>query len=323
MEDPKLPALARATDNLALRSLLPPALGIGGSKAGEDLPEVQHQVIKYKPGKHCVIRYRLRYGPAGAQERLVMGKLYRERRGEQRFRDLMALWNASRPEQPGSFHMPRPLAYLPELGMVLQEIAPGQALDRSQEIAELQKALPLAAVNLAALHRLSAKLEVRDRMEEHLRRYCHPGPELLARDYPDLLPTVKRVLGRLYREETLHGLLLCPVHGDLGLGEVFISDGRACFVDFDGTCLSHPALDLANFTVGLKSHFPQQGEQLSEIFLSAYLERQSPRALEGLAAYQALACLRRVMIAFRKLAGSERERQIRGLLEMAEAALSC
>ena len=69
-------------------------------------------------------------------------------------------------------------------------------------------------------------------------------------------PTYSLHLGEVARvtealEARLRDAPLTPVHGDLALMQVFVHADRAFFIDFDGFCRSHPALDLANLTIAL------------------------------------------------------------------------
>jgi aminoglycoside phosphotransferase (APT) family kinase protein len=111
------------------------------------------------------------------------------------------------------------------------------------------------------------------------------------------------------------------VHGDLGLDQIFATDERAFFIDFDGACLSHPALDLGNFLVALQVHFGAQSDLLVRVFLESYLAQQSPRMLTGLRTYQAFTYLRRATICFRGKVMAGWRDHIRSLLKTGYALL--
>jgi Ser/Thr protein kinase RdoA (MazF antagonist) len=253
----------------------------------------------------------------------VFGKLYRKNRGEKKFANLQSLWRATshHHHQTLSFGMPEPLAYLPELGMVLQCAVSGKQFAELSSGADLIEAMQHVARNLAALHGLDLVAEARTAMDDHVRKYCHPAPLALMTACPELAALVKKILIRFVHDNCLQQAPVCPVHGDLGLAQIFIANDQAFFIDFDGFGLSHAALDVANFLVALKIHFGSQSNTLARLFLEIYLENQSPEKLAGLGLYQAFACLRRALIAFRLQSDPEWRQQAQQLLETGLAAL--
>jgi Ser/Thr protein kinase RdoA (MazF antagonist) len=141
---------------------------------------------------------------------------------------------------------------------------------------------------------------------------------------PELRPLVGSILRGLAADPVWAGQTapVCPVHGDLGLSQIFVSEDRAFFIDFDDFCLSHAALDLSNFLVALKVHFALQSDALTKVFLETYLASQSMERLAGFRIYQALTYLRRAMICFRWKTVPEWRQQVRQLLETGNAALN-
>jgi hypothetical protein len=323
MNDHKLPGLARATDDEAMRVALSAALPHSPRSDRRAFTRIRHQVLKYTPGKRCVIEYRLEPDGGHAGPRRVIGKLYRQNRGEKVFANLQNLWLASSRDDhaAGFFGMPEPLAYLPDIGMVLQSVVAGQLLANFSEQDDLATAIRYVAHNLAALHGLPVTAGETRTMEGHIRKYCHPGPHVLMEARPDLAPLVERLLDGLAKDESLRHAPLCPVHGDLGLAQIFIAAPRAFFIDFDGFCLSHAALDICNFLAALKVHFGARSEERTRIFLETYLASQPPERLAGLKIYQAFTYLRRAMICFRWQAGADWRGQAQQLLETANAFL--
>jgi thiamine kinase-like enzyme len=291
MDDRKLPGLIRATNDQAMRSIFSTLL-----LRNADGAPVQHAVLKHTPGKRCVIAYHLASPENAVHAAVVIGKLYRRDRGEKIFQNLRQLWRAA---AGTNFGMPEPLAYVPELGMVMQSVVPGKPLEKFSRGEDLAFAIRLVAHNLAALHSLSVTADEKKTMADHIKKYCHPGPEALANDFPEMAPLIHELLEGLADNTGLQNTPLCPVHGDLGLAQIFITAERAFFIDFDGFCLSHAALDVSNFLGVLQAHFAQRFEELAGIFLETYLARQTPEKLSGLHLYHALVCLRRAMICWR------------------------
>jgi tRNA A-37 threonylcarbamoyl transferase component Bud32 len=291
------------------------------SHLGDDeITTIRHRLVKHTPGKRCVIEYCLDLNGGRTATRRVFGKLYRKNRGEKIFANLQSLWRATPHQQTSSFGMPEPLAYLPELGMVLQSAVSGRQFTELSPDDDLQEAVRHIARNLAVLHGLDLVAEARTTMDDHVRKYCRPTPLALMTACPELAARVKKILLRFVHDNCLQQAPVCPVHGDLGFAQIFIAGDQAFFIDFDGFGLSHAALDVANFLVALKIHFGSQSSTLAEFFLESYLETQSPEKLTGLGPYQALACLRRALIAFRSQNGSEWRRQVQQFLDAGLAA---
>ena len=263
IEDHKLPELKSALDNEEMRIRFADVLN-------SDLSRVSHQVLKHKVGKQCVVEYRLHTNRNGFSDRRIIGKIYRNKRGEKHFNNLQNLWSASRGGADSSFGMAKPLAYISELGMVTQQVVHGKLLSDFTLSENLGGAVRSVAKNLSSLHSLPLSGEEKT-INDHIRKYCHPGPEVLITELPDLAYLVETILNRFTSNEDFHNASVCPVHGDLGLSQIFISENMAFFIDFDGFCLSHPALDISNFLVVLKIHFTQREEELRDIFLNSYL----------------------------------------------------
>jgi tRNA A-37 threonylcarbamoyl transferase component Bud32 len=323
MNDHKLPELVRALNVEEMRSLL--SLHLARHTEGREICRLQHLVLKHTPGKRCVIEYWLELGGSPRRELRVIGKMYRFNRGENIFANLCALWTAahSQTHEEAVFGMPQPLAYLPDLGMVIQDVVPGRQLSRFTTDHYLLQAVRRVASNLAALHGLTVSVSEKKGLNDHLKKYCHPGPEVLGEACPELRPLVESILTGLAADPLWAGQTapVCPVHGDLGLSQIFVNNDRAFFIDFDGFCLSHAALDISNFLIALKVHFELQSGALAEAFLETYLESQSPEKLAGPRIYHALTYLRRAMICFRWKTEPEWRQQVRQLLETSNAIL--
>jgi len=316
MNDRKLPGLGRAVNDEDMRTLLSRALAKGQQGTKEALPQVRHRVLKHRPGKRCVIEYRIESSGDPEVQR-VIGKLYRKSRGARIFKNMEALWSAARTCLHGApvFTMSEPLAYLPELDMVLQNPVPGRQLSSFTESDDLSGAIRAVAENLSALHGLSVAAGEKKTIGDHVEKFCHPGPEALMEACPDVAPLVNDIVSGLARDDSLAGAPVCPVHGDLGLTQIFVAGDRAFFIDFDGFCLSHPALDVANFLIAVEVHHRAQSDNLAGIFFDAYFDTQEQQALTGLGTYQALIHLRRAMICLRSKPSAAWRQQVRDLLE--------
>lgn len=318
IHDPRLPALARAIHPQAMAGLLHTAL----KEAGWPRGAIQLQVLKYKPGKHCVIRYQTQAGSGSHRLPAVIGKLYRGERGLQRFRTMKALWAAAEDAGGDAPGLARPLAFLPVLGMVLQSEVPGIQLGALPETADLPAAVARTGRHLGMLHSLKVAGGAPKRMADHLAKLCHPGTDALAEAFPALRGQVRRILAGLQEAERGQPELRCPVHGDLNLQQIFIDGERVYFIDLDGFARAHPALDGGNLLSALEKYYPESYPELEAAFFRGYRETGRPEMAAGIIPYRALAALRRAMICFRKSPPGEVEAQIREYLDQSEALLA-
>jgi hypothetical protein len=307
MIDTRLTALDRAMDDGAMCERFADSLNSGRPP----VTGVRHAVLKHTPGKRCVIEYWIDT-PGRPEERLI-GKVYRDQRGARVF-DIMRQLHAG-PRTNGHehlpFHMAEPLVYYGDLGMLVQSAVPGVELANLAADADWPGAMIAVADNLAALHDLQVEAEPRS-LAELTRKLCRPRPLELAAIRPDFADAIKNILQALALVEAgPPGTSV--VHGDLGLGQVFFTDERAFFVDLDGVCRSHAALDVANFLVSLRLRLGPMSPEPERVFTERYLARR-PGSLALLDAFEALAYLRRAASTFRKAADVDAPERARRLL---------
>jgi|GEM_PF-2488765 len=312
LHDRKLPQLASALDDRNMKNVL--SRHVGAVMAGNGIVSVQHEILKHTTGKRCVIQYSLNSTAHAATSIEVIGKLYRKNRGEKIFENMLNLWSvANAEEQP--FNMPKPLTYLPDPGMVVQELVSGRSLFDLVGERSFVSGVKLVARNMARLHRLSVPGLKARTMKDHIKKYCRPGPDVLMSAEPTLAPLVEHILAYLLENQQLRNQPLCPVHGDLGLKQILIAEDHAFFVDFDGLSRSHAALDVAHFLVTLKIYLGQRADELAEMFLDTYLHNGGAEMPGSLNPYKTFAYLRRAMICFRTNSGIDSLTRVRTLLE--------
>ena len=275
VSDTSLPALPALTDPDAARALLEDAIGaqsVPGIRIAVAVPEI----VRYKPGSRCTLRYRLRYDPprpAGPDTPdHVVVKTYQGEKGANAFAAMSALW-ASVPARTGPVAIARPLAYLPEPRVLVQAAMPGQAglsegiraalLEGDPTLlAELRGHLAHTARGIAALHgcgvrhgRVHTWEDERDEVRELTDRLAHSVPALATAVDP-LLDRLGALAARAPADEP------GPAHHDFRPGQVLIDRGGPDrtglvqtglgFIDFDGFCTAEPALDLGRFRAKLR-----------------------------------------------------------------------
>lgn len=318
LADRKLPGMQRALDGDYMLPVLSEILERANGPVA--LSHIRTELLKYVPGKRGVIAYHLAFSDHSASARVVYGKLYRKTRGQEVFSTLHALWQTSQARH-SAFTLPQPLAYLPELGMVLQTAAAGRVLTSFSQPDELFCAVQAAAKSLAALHHLPLHLGAIKTFQEHVAKYCHPGPEVLAREHPEFAPLLFELIAMMSADESLQTAAPCPLHGDINLAQIFITPERAVFIDFDGFCRSHAALDVGNFLVTLAERFGEKSGELRHGFLEAYLAAAATTQLPALRTYQAFAYLRRAVISLRLQDETASQTRVLRLLQNAQTLM--
>ena len=179
------------------------------SLAGKSL-SVDHRVLKHRAGKRCVFAYDIATADGTT---VLVGKIYRKKRGKRTFGRMQHMLSAASLSGK-KLQMAEPLAYLPEIDMLLLPMLSGKTLEQISEIETIGNAMQSLGQTLAVLHSLSLpNCEIRT-MREHLAKYCHPGFDALCNAHPSLQKTVNEILQRLLDFDEIDQMLK-PVHGDI------------------------------------------------------------------------------------------------------------
>ncbi|MDC0742363.1 phosphotransferase family protein [Polyangium mundeleinium] len=186
-------------------------------------------------------------GDTGARTRkILLGKGYRREDGARIFAFMQALWQSGFGADPW-LTIPEPVAYVPEISLLLQGRAPGKALFH-----EIDRATPSldhvreAARWLAKMHAtpVAAPLVPLAQDAREALRHAHA----LRTGFPRFAPRIDRIAERVV--SSLHSLGASPrtlCHGDFQPKNIHVSRGRVTVIDFDHARLSHPARDVGHF----------------------------------------------------------------------------
>jgi tRNA A-37 threonylcarbamoyl transferase component Bud32 len=265
--DLRLPQLRTLVSPTAMTPYLQAHAGLNGAGA----PEVR--VLKYKPDKRCVIRYDFaRKGEAGARGYSVIGKTFHNGTGKEVFNHMRLLRRSGVP-------VPEPLAYVPELKLVLTEALHGKELGALVNEPEFPAYVREAARAVAGLHSIPVDLEIVKTVT--LAERAAKFGRLAARfqsSCPERSRQIEAIAAGIQRRiETRCDERLTFVHGELDHRQLIVCDGQMWFVDFDVFKASHPAMDVGRFLahlcrLSLKIHGdPRRLNAAAEAFLEAYL----------------------------------------------------
>lgn len=320
-DDARLPTLRTALDP---QQIQPHIAGLwhGPGEAGP----VAVTPVRYKPGARCVIRYQL---PAPGGAPLYFGKLL-AKGGEQLMETIAALHQASEanPELP---RIPPPLAYWPELHLLIQPAVPGSelnasAFDPAEDRDTRERWIAQAGARLAALHGLTTVAgpprTFHDDMDE-LREYSAPIRQVhppLADSYEQTLAAIEELAATLDEPHPVAS------HGAFRTDQFLIEDGRLVMIDLDGFCWSNPARDIGNFLAYLDWKLIRQPhnapfiEDAARAFMAGYAQLRAPPDARWLAVYRADSLLKILGRRYRSLTVKEWP-LIPRLLEAAQGAL--
>jgi hypothetical protein len=242
-DDPQLPWLQAAADPAGMAARFAELLGPGSAA------EIGCAItpVRYRAGARCVFRYDL---AQGAERRTLFGKLMATG-AEQLMATVSSLHEASE-RAPALPRILPPLAYWPDVGMLVQPEVSGRAelndlgFDPAADAGDRARWLRAAGSCLAALHGLSGVAgpprtlaDDLAELEEYLAPMAIADPALADR-YAALLAAIHARAG---------GAEPAPVasHGAFRTDQFMIEGERLVMIDLDGFCWSAPARDLGNY----------------------------------------------------------------------------
>jgi len=256
---------------------------------------LQVEVLRHHPGKRCVIGITL---PTMEGPITLIGKVYAEDRSDvyQLMQELMTAGFDSYHE----FSIPRPIAYLPALQLLLQERVesqPATDLFLSDSESERTQAADRCARWLARFHTIGPPRETS----------CHMGDHLLSMErwvhrLSSLGEPFAEKAGELFKRleaaaSDLQPIAMRTVHGDYTHHQVLLAEGRTVTVDWDKYSVADPSGDVARFMVGLQRlAFKCRGsirafDAVAEVFLRTYVATGLPVVTTHLAFHEAAICL--------------------------------
>lgn len=211
---------------------------------GGRLEEIR--VVRHKPGRRCVVEYRLR-APDG-EACTLLGKLRASHRAETAF-GLMRAFRAAGFDDAAAdgICVAEPVACFPELGMWLQRKVAGrvasellagpEAAALAAWIAEADHKIQRAGVPARRGHGIADELRI---LDERL--------ALLAAAQPPLAPRLARLLAACRRRAgRLRDPVRCGIHRDYYADQLIVAGSRLYVIDFDLYCSGDPVLDMGNF----------------------------------------------------------------------------
>jgi aminoglycoside phosphotransferase (APT) family kinase protein len=175
----------------------------------------------------------------------VFAKLYRDASGKHAYQVLSTLWNDG--FGPTSrYRVAQPLAFMPDLNLMLARAAPGRELAAATTDEELVAGAREAARWLLQLHRSPLRLgEPRYPMEVYHKLLHRLGKAAATR--PELVETLLEQADRLEETARKLRLQLVQAHGQFRHIHVFLSDDAVTVIDLDRCRPGDPARDVGEY----------------------------------------------------------------------------
>ena len=224
----------------------------------------QIDILKYKPGRRCVLGYDLQGQRKGKSiQQRVIGKVFRDARGLRLHKLQQRLWsNGFGPHSTDGIHVPRSLGYVPKMRMQVQEYAPGETVEELLKKGSIMYLMPRIAQAIAKLHAKSP-FELKEDGEtmikpyllahelEHLARFANNLTLLRPQSSQQIADLHERLI--TWAKQLPELPMMRPIHRDFYYSQLLFDEEqeRLTLIDFDLLALGDPALDVANFCAHL------------------------------------------------------------------------
>lgn len=328
-----LPALRALTVPEEARELLERGLRQGSPRYSDlRIASCAPEVMRYKPGSRCTVRYRLEYlGDGGVDgPAMVVGKTWDGLTGANVYEGMRALWRSEFARSP-TVRIAEPLAFFPEENVLIQSAVPesltfDDMLERlpppsdpgyAAATAEARVSVVKIAHGLAQLHGCGAGFGELVSWQDEVAGIGDRAARLGAA-IPALRGSLGPLLAALAARNAAHRPdPHRPSHRSFRPAQVLLHGDDIAFIDFDGLCQAEPALDVALFLTMMREHGlrsaaaadtsqaetggPNTGamDELCDCFLSAY-ETAAPISRARVALWEALDLITDVLACWTK-----------------------
>ncbi len=315
--DPGMPNLPAAADPVRMASIL-----LGPQAETTDVLAASRRLtierVRHVPEVGAILRYTMN-SPAAKLD--LYGKVQPDNRGLRTYRIVQKLWEAAS-RYPGYLSLPRPLGFVEEFGLLLEERVRGRAVGGNRRSAEFMLTANAAAEALAVIHEsnvpvdgvISIENEIArlDRVAEQFKYVLPTGHFLLL----DLIAHMRDRVRKTEEEELL------STHGDMKYDQFMHHNGELTLLDFDYFAVAETSYDLGKFCAYTVPTAPKSWEdsvaaqRTRLLFLQRYIELRPHATLQRFTVYEALQLALRSM-AFMWQQSSGWERTAETLLVMA------
>jgi hypothetical protein len=306
--DPTMPSLPSAGDPVRMAGVL---LGLQDETANilAASRRLNVQRVRYVPEVGAILRYTM---DTPATKLDVYGKVQPGNRGLRTYRIVEGLWEAAK-QYPGFLNLPRPLGFIEEFGLLLEERVRGRPVGGNRMSAEFMLTGNAAAEALAVIHesrlitdgqiKIENEIARLDRVAEQFKYVLPAGHFLLT----DLIAHMRDRVRKTSEEAWL------PTHGDMKYDQFMHHNGQLTLLDFDYFAVAETSYDLGKFCAYTIPSSPKSwqdsvaAENTRRLFLERYMELRPEATLQRFGVYEALQlALRSMAFMWARSSGWER-----------------
>ncbi|HEY1456538.1 MAG TPA: hypothetical protein VGG31_08560 [Candidatus Dormibacteraeota bacterium] len=287
--DPAMPSLPMATDPIRMASVL---MGMEERPASEILAisrKIGIERVRYVPEVGAILRYTVDH--PGFPTR-IFGKAQPGNRGLRTLRIVQGLWEAAA-RYPGYLNLPRPLAFIEDLGLLLEEGVRGRPVSGNRTSAEFMGAANAAAEGLAVIHEaavpsdqlIKIELEIArlERVSEQFKYVLPSGHFLLT----DLIHHLREHVRKTEEEDVI------ATHGDMKYDQFLFHNDQFTLLDFDYYAMAENSYDLGKYCAYTVPSSPKTwehsvaAEEARRLFIRRYLELRPHATVQRFGVYEA------------------------------------
>ena len=321
--DDHLPTLPTAVDPSAMRPILESALAPAGAQVR--LRRVVARVMRYKPGRKCLLRYQLSW--AGAEQvglpGVVWARLSRRAKFERICENLPRLRSVA---AEIDFELPAPLGILPDLAMELFSPVSGVPLFTLVHRDDFPALCRRVGEGLLRFHGLRVAMTETFDVEAQVARLEENAIEfacMLSSERGRITALARELSDRLRRATPSPPRL---IHRDFHGDNILVGDWGLVLLDFEDCAMGEPADDVGSNWAQLTWHMrkaatsalPEAGRRA---FLDAYLAKAHPATARCLPTYAAMHCFLYAHQCLRHPQDARRYQDAAAMLAACEAVL--
>lgn len=230
----------------------------------EHIASVQTKVMHYLPEQSCMIRYTLTVANKSfeidSREIILYGKNCHDDSGAE-------VYGIMRQLAKQTDHCAEPLFYDTSIKTLWQFHVPGQPFSWIPSLPNQPELLAKVAVCIASFHRcaLSANQEYGfPQIFEQLKATCKLALNAHAILHQQVQLSMQEIL-RNHQQIDWSDAIKTPIHLDLKMGNLLISDDKASLIDMDCVGMGDPLADIGSFVANLYLNGLRAGAEITEI----------------------------------------------------------
>ncbi len=291
--DESLCSLPIAVDASAMAAIL--RILLAESCSRPTLPQVAVQVVRYKPGRKCLLRYDLTWGEGDHAQlpAVVWARVARHSKFE-RSRNVLPRLHAAAVEI--GLDLPKPFGVASDLAMEFFGHVPGVALFASVERDDYPALSRRVGHGLRRFHALPVEVDEVFDVSAQMKRLAENSVE-----FAWLLPAEAARIAGLEREIARRLRAAAPsplrlIHRDFHGDNLLVSDdGRLALLDFEDCAMGEPADDVGSNWAQLTWHVHKarrdRGAAVArQAFVEGYLDKAEATTVAQIPTYAAMHC---------------------------------